>query len=140
MDAEISIINKQEEDSDDNVCDEFSQKSTTLSKLEHFCALSEDQEILPAKGKNATQPNLSQQKEHIYDNRHFFRDDFFAEKEDVFVDFDDEVVSMALEIASFIEEQHPTIRPYISMYLMKKYFDVDINHYKFRDHAQCNLH
>ena len=37
-------------------------------------------------------------------------------------EYPDDVVDSALEIASSIEDKHPIIRPYISMYLMKKYF------------------
>ena len=138
MDKRILRFSSQQEmDQSNTKSNEFMHKSTTttVSTLQYFCALSDDdQAILSA--EEADNSDVQQQKELRYVNRHCLKDNFQGDN----LDFDTEVVDMALEIASVIEEQHPRVRPYISMYLMKKYFGVDLNCRKFRDHIKCGSH
>ena len=114
--------------------------STECSVLEYFCALSEDQEILSAKANNINHPKLSQQKKFYHDKKHCLHGDFQEEKNFDLFDYSEEVIDIALDIASIIEEKHPSIRPYISTHLIKKYFCTQINHQKFRDHSKCINH
>ena len=123
-----------------NVVDGTKSDSTACSVLQYFCGLSDDQEILSADANNTNHPILSQQKKRYHDNRHCLHSDFYDDKNFVLIDYSDEVIDIALDIASMIEEKHPSIRPYISMHLMKKYFCTQINHQKFRDHSKCNSH
>jgi hypothetical protein len=138
MDKRIIRFSSQQGMDNENMSNGFVHESTTtVSTLQYFCALSDDQEVLSAEeANNSDHPNVLQQKEMRYVNRHCLHDNFLTDN----LDFDNEVIDMALEIASLIEEQHPRVRPYISMYLMKKYFGVDLNCRKFRDHIKCDSH
>ena len=140
MDERIIRFSSQQGMDNSNMSNGFMRKSTTktVSTLQYFCALSDNEEILSAEEANNSDdhPNLLQQKALRYVNRHCLHDNFLTDN----LDFDNEVIDKALEIASLIEEQHPRIRPYISMYLMKKYFGVDLNCRKFRDHIKCDSH
>ena len=126
---------------------EFILKSTKSSPtLDYFCTLSDDdQEILSTEETNLRHTKSSQQKHRLYLNSDrlcngFFVDEEQDDKTSTFEGFEEDVVNQALEIAANIELQHPRVRPYISMHLMKKYFDVDINYHKSRDHMICRLH
>jgi hypothetical protein len=138
MDKRMIRFSSQQGMDNENMSTRFVHESTTtVSTLQYFCSLSDDQEILSAEeANNSDHPNVLQQKELRYVNRHCLHDNFLTDN----LDFDNEVIDMALEIASLIEEQHPRVRPYISMYLMKKYFGVDLNCRKFRDHIKCDSH
>ena len=126
---------------------EFTLKSTTCSPtLDYFCTLSDDdQEILSTGKTNINHIKSSYQKKRLYLNSQHLCNGFFVEEEreeeaSNFDEFDDDVVNKALEIAATIELQHPRVRPLISMHLMKKYFGVDINYRKSRDHITCKFH
>ena len=139
MDRGIMRYSPQQDLEEGNMSEWFIDKSTPVSTLQYFCTLSTDEEILSTEANNTDHPNLLQQREIFHVNKHCLHDNLHVEKKD-HLDFDNEVIDIALEIAALLEEQHPKIRPYISMYLMKKYFGVELNYRKFRDHIKCNLH
>ena len=126
---------------------EFALKSTTYSPtFDYFCTLSDDdQELLSNEKTNINHTKSSYQKKRLSLNNHYLCNGLFVEEEGKeepsnFDEFDEDVVNKALEIAATIELQHPRVRPLISMHLMKKYFGVDINYRKSRDHITCRFH
>ena len=126
---------------------EFNLKSTACSPaLDYFCTLSDDdQDILSTEETNIRHTKSSLQEHRLYLNSdRLCNGSFHVEHEEDKAthseNFDENVVNLALEIAANIELQHPRVRPLISMHLMKKYFDVDINYHKSRDHMTCKLH
>ena len=126
---------------------EFILKSTKSSPtLDYFCTLSDDdQDILSTEETHIRHTKSSHQKHRLYLNSNrlcngSFQFEHEEDKNTNMDDFDEIVVNHALEIAANIELQHPRLRPLISMHLMKKYFDVDINYHKSRDHMTCMLH
>ena len=140
MDRSTSTLKTCEERRSGTVLEGTTSDSAECSVLQYFCGLSDDREILSAEANNTNHPKLSQQKKRYHDNRHCLHSDFFDEKDCVLIEHSDEVIDIALDIASMLEEKHPSIRPHISMHLMKKYFSAEIHHQKCRDHSKCNSH
>ena len=138
MEETARISHKQMKNDNDSANVNTSHKSTESSALQYFCGLSDDQEILSEDANNTDHYHVSQQGKCFYEPKYRLPEDCNSKKK--LVGCNDKVIDFALEIAATIEMKHPLIRPYISMYLMKKYFFADINYHKFRDHIKCDSH
>ena len=114
--------------------------SSDHSIIQYFSALSDDERFeLEKVNKNKSQPPLQTKHYNESTSSHCA---FWNEKNScrLETEYPADVVDSALEIASSIEDKHPIIRPYISMYLMKKYFGTPVNHTRYRDHHKCKIH